>query len=166
MGLTFDLKGDAYDKLNKIIAACNDGKPAMNTIGRVLSNRIRLGFKNSKSPYGDVWKPINKEYRDGQPLRDTGRLLGSINHWASKDLVKIGTDKDIIYAKIHQFGGVIRPRTAKTLRFFIGNRMILANKVVIPARPYMPIVGNDVVLPQDWLKATVRALQDHIESQL
>ena len=164
MGLTFDLKGDAYDKLNKIIAACNDGKPAMNTIGRVLSNRIKLGFKNSKSPYGDTWKPIT--YRQGQPLRDTGRLLASIGYNAEKDNVKIGTEDGIIYAKIHQFGGVIRPRTAKTLRFFIGNRVIFAKQVVIPARPYMPIVGNDVVLPQDWLKATIKALQDHIESQL
>lgn len=164
MGLTFDLKGDAYAKLDKIIAACSDGKPAMNTIGRVLSSRIRLGFKNSQSPYGNPWKPIT--YRQGQPLRHTSHLLGSINHNSTKDNVTIGTDKDIIYAKIHQFGGVIRPRTAKTLRFFIGNRMILASKVIIPARPYMPIVGNDVVLPQDWLKATVKALQDHIESQL
>lgn len=164
MGLTFNLTGDAYDKLDKIIAACGDGKPAMNTIGRVLSSRIRLGFKNSQSPYGNPWKPIT--YRQGQPLRDTGRLLASIGYRAQKDNVSVGTDGQIIYAKIHQFGGVIRPRTAKTLRFFIGNRMILASKVIIPARPYMPIVGNDVVLPQDWLKATVKALQDHIESQL
>ena len=164
MAITFDLTGDAYDKLNKIIAACNDGKPAMNTIGRVLSNRIRLGFKNSKSPYGDRWKPIT--YRQGQPLRDTGRLLASIGYNAEKDNVTIGTEDRLNYAKINQFGGDIRPRTAKTLRFFIGNRMILTDKAVIPARPYMPIVGNEVLLPQDWLKATVRALQDHIESQL
>lgn len=164
MAITFDLTGDAYDKLNKIIAACNDGKPAMKTIGRVLSNRIRLGFKNSKSPYGDRWKPIT--YRQGQPLRDTGRLLASIGYNAEKDNVTIGTEDGLIYAKIHQFGGVIRSRTAKTLRFFIGNRMILTDKAVIPARPYMPIVGNEVLLPQDWLKATVKALQDHIESQL
>jgi phage gpG-like protein len=164
VAITFDLTGDAYDKLNKIIAACNDGKPAMKTIGRVLSNRIRLGFKNSKSPYGDRWKPIT--YRQGKPLVNNSHLLSSIGHNAEKDNVTIGTDKDIIYAKIHQFGGVIRPRTAKTLRFFIGNRMILTDKAVIPARPYMPIVGNEVLLPQDWLKATVKALQDHIESQL
>lgn len=164
MGLTFDLKGDAYDKLNKIIAACDNNKPAMNTIGRVLANRIRLGFKNSTSPYGDKWKPIT--YRQGQPLRDTGRLLSSIGYNAENDSVSIGTDGQIVYAKIHQFGGVIRPRTAKTLRFFIGNRAIFANQVVIPSRLFMPIVGNDVVLPQDWLKATVKALQDHIESQL
>lgn len=162
MGLTFDLKGDAYDKLDKIIAACSDGKPAMTTIGRVLSNRIKLGFKNSKSPYGDTWKPL--KYRDGQPLRDKGLLQNSITYNAESDSVSIGTNA--IQAKVQNFGAVIKPRTAKTLRFFIGNRAVFAKQVVIPARPYMPIVGNDVVLPQDWLKATVRALQDHIESQL
>lgn len=164
MGLTFDLKGDAYDKLNKIIAACDNGEPAMATIGRVLSTRIRLGFRTSKSPYGDKWKPIT--YRQGQPLKNTSHLLSSIGHNPTKNSVTIGTDKDIIYAKIHQFGGVIRPRTAKTLRFFIGNRMILTDKAVIPARPYLPIKNNEVLLPQDWLKATIKALQDHIESQL
>lgn len=164
MALTFELKGDAYDKLNKIIAACDNTKPAMNTIGRVLANRIRLGFKKSTSPYGDKWKPIT--YRQGQPLRDTGRLLASIGYRAQKDNVSVGTDGQIIYAKIHQFGGVIRPRTAKTLRFFIGNRLVFANKAVIPARPYLPIVNNDVLLPQNWLNATVKALFDHIEKPL
>lgn len=164
MGLTFDLKGDAYAKLDKIIAACDDSKPAMTTIGRVLSDRIRLGFRTSKSPYGEAWKPIT--YRQGKPLVNNAHLLSSIGHHATKNSVTIGTDEDIIYAKIHQFGGVIRPRTAKTLRFFIGNRMILTDKAVIPARPYLPIKDNEVLLPQDWLKATVKALQDHIESQL
>ena len=78
MAITFDLTGDAYDKLNKIIAACNDGKPAMNTIGRVLSSRIRLGFKNSQSPYGDRWKPIT--YRQGQPLRQLFMVWGVAHH--------------------------------------------------------------------------------------
>lgn len=162
MGLTFDLKGDAYDKLDKIIAACNDGKPAMTTIGRVLTNRIKLGFKNGRSPYGDTWKPL--KYRDGQPLRDKGLLQNSITYNAESDSVSIGTNA--IQAKVQNFGAVITPRTAKTLRFFIGNRAIFAKQVVIPSRLFMPIVGNDVVLPQDWLKATVKALQDHIESQL
>jgi phage gpG-like protein len=164
MGLTFDLKGDAYDKLNKIIAACNDGKPAMTTIGRVLSNRIRLGFKNSTSPYGDKWKPIT--YRQGQPLRDTGRLLSSIGYNAENDSVSIGTDGQIVYAKIHQFGGVIRPRTAKTLRFFIGNRMILTDKAVIPARPYLPIRNGVVDLPKSWFDDVTDNLAKHIEKQV
>lgn len=164
MGLTFDLKGDAYDKLNKIIAACDDTQKAHDVIGNKIANRIRLGFRTSKSPYGEAWKPIT--YRQGKPLVNNAHLLSSIGHHATKNSVTIGTDEDIVYAKIHQFGGVIRPRTAKTLRFFIGNRMILTDKAVIPARPYLPIKDNEVLLPQDWLKATVKALQDHIESQL
>jgi len=162
VAITFNLKGNAYASLDKIIAACSDGKPAMATIGRVLTNRIKLGFKNSTSPYGDAWKPL--KYRDGQPLRDKGLLQNSITYNAESDSVSIGTNA--IQAKVQNFGAVIRPRTAKTLRLFIGNRAVFVKQVVIPSRLFMPIVGNDVVLPQDWLKATVRALQDHIESQL
>lgn len=162
MGLTFDLKGDAYAKLDKIIAACNDGKPAMTTIGRVLSTRIKMGFDKSTSPYGDKWAAL--KYRSGRPLINTADLQNSITYNADNNSVAIGTNKT--QSRVQNFGAVITPRTAKTLRFFIGNRAVFAKQVVIPARPYMPIVGNDVVLPQDWLKATVKALQDHIESQL
>lgn len=162
MGLTFDLKGDAYDKLNKIIAACDNNKPAMATIGRVLSTRIKNGFKIGKSPYGDTWKPL--KYRDGQPLRDKGLLQNSITYNAESDSVSIGTNA--IQAKVQNFGAVITPRTAKTLRFFIGNRMIFSKKVVIPARPYLPIENNQVLLPTEWHNATVKALYNHIEKQL
>lgn len=162
MAITFNLTGDAYEKLDKIIAACGDGKPAMNTIGRVLSNRIKLGFKNSTSPYGDKWAAL--KYRNGQPLVDKGILRNSIAYNADNDSVAVGTNQ--IQARMQHFGAVITPRTAKTLRFFIGNRAVFAKQVIIPARPYMPIVGNDVLLPQDWLNATIKALQDHITSQL
>lgn len=162
MAITFNLTGDAYEKLDKIIAACSDGKPAMNTIGRVLSNRIKLGFKNSKSPYGQKWKPLIS--RQGQPLVNTGRLRESITYIADDHSVQVGTN--LIQAKVHQFGAVIRPRTAKTLRFMIGNRVIYTDKAVIPARPYLPILNNSVVLPDSWFNATVKEIQKHIERGL
>lgn len=164
MGLSFELKGDAYDKLAKIIAACDNSKPAFDAIGNTLANRIRAGFRYSRTPWGDAWKPIT--YRQGKPLRDTGRLLGSITHNATNGSVRIGTDGDLVYTKIHQFGGVITPRTAKTLRFFIGNKMILTDKAVIPARPYLPIKNMAVDLPTAWFDDVVRNLEKHIEKQV
>lgn len=61
---------------------------------------------------------------------------------------KVGT-REIVYARIHEYGGIIRPKIAKALRFPIvpggvGIRQIPKNakwvttqKVVIPARPYV-----------------------------
>lgn len=164
MGLSYELKGDAYDRLSKIIAACDNSKPAFDAIGNTLTNRIRMGFRLSRSPWGDSWKPIT--YRQGKPLRDTGRLLASITHNAINGSVSIGTDGDIPYAKIHQFSGVITPRTAKTLRFFIGNRIIFTDRVVIPARPYLPIRNGVIDLPQSWSDDVADNLAKHIENKL
>lgn len=49
----------------------------------------------------------------------------------SKYSAKIGTD--IIYAAIHEFGGEIRPKRAKFLRFQIDGKWVMTKKVIIKA---------------------------------
>lgn len=44
---------------------------------------------------------------------------------------------NIIYGRIHELGGIIRPRAGKYLRFKIGEKWITASQVRIPARPYL-----------------------------
>ncbi len=63
-----------------------DLAPAFREIGSSLVDEIKLGFAEGRSPYGAPWKPLspatqaaNKGRRlGGQPLRDTGKLMGSI----------------------------------------------------------------------------------------
>jgi phage gpG-like protein len=43
----------------------------------------------------------------------------------------------VVYAAIHEFGGVITPIRAKALHFVIDGKHILTQRVVIPARPYL-----------------------------
>lgn len=43
----------------------------------------------------------------------------------------------VIYARIQEFGGEIRPKNAKRLRFVSGGTVHWATKVEIPARPYL-----------------------------
>jgi len=48
-----------------------------------------------------------------------------------------------IYAAIHQYGGVIRPKTAKRLSWVgPGGKRIFAMKVTIPPRPFFPVLGD------------------------
>jgi len=49
--------------------------------------------------------------------------------------VMVGTD--VVYARIHEFGGVITPRQARFLAFEIEGQLIFAKRVHMPARPYM-----------------------------
>jgi phage gpG-like protein len=47
----------------------------------------------------------------------------------------IGTD--VVYARIQELGGTIRPKHGRWLVFEIDGEIIFARSVTIPARPYM-----------------------------
>lgn len=50
-------------------------------------------------------------------------------------IVKVGPK--VKYGAIHEFGGVIRPKRKKALRFMINGEFVTVKSVRIPARPYM-----------------------------
>lgn len=57
----------------------------------------------------------------------------------------IGTD--VIYARIQELGGTIRPRHGQWLVFEIDGETIFARSVTIPARPYMRPGFDEAVFP-------------------
>lgn len=54
-----------------------------------------------------------------------------VNEWAGR----VGSP--VVYAAIHQFGGIIRPVKSKYLVFQIDGRWIRTKKVVMPAREWL-----------------------------
>ena len=83
--------------------------------------------------------------------------VGSIVHRFGKDFVEWGTN--VLYAAIHQLGGTIRPKTAKRLRFTIGDQVVFARQVTIPPRPFVGVDNDD--------RAEIRQiLVDHLEDSL
>ncbi len=81
-------------------------------------------------------------------IRSQGLILTSnlINSVGVKETVVRGNIayslvgvQGVIYGRIHEYGGVIKPKTAKVLSWVdrrTGER-VFANRVTIPARPYM-----------------------------
>ena len=67
--------------------------------------------------------------------------------------------RDVVYARIHELGGVIKARTARALRFFIGGRFVQVRQVTMPARPYLRPAA-DVEYPK--LAARIRR---HLDGQ-
>ncbi|MCK4260435.1 MAG: HK97 gp10 family phage protein [Halanaerobiales bacterium] len=67
----------------------------------------------------------------------TGKLKRSIQIDRSdiNDL-SVGVGTNVSYAGIHEFGGVIKVKTAEKLKFKIGNYWRTAKSVIIPARPF------------------------------
>jgi len=79
--------------------------------------------------------------------RRSGRLRGSITTEVSATPTGVegALGTNVIYARIHEKGGVIRPKVADALRFMVpGVGWRTAQKVVIPPRPFMrpSVAGN------------------------
>lgn len=119
--------------------------PAMDAIGAEITENVRLGFTVSEDPWGARWAPLKR--RQGQPLRDTGKLMNSINHRAQADSVVIGPADKAEKALLHQFG----------------SRKASGRGSGVPARPYMPIRNGQVDLPEDWSRSIIDILTAHLE---
>lgn len=92
---------------------------------------------------------------------DSGDLTNSITvekaeKTATSASVNIGPA--MIYAAIHEFGGVIRARAARGLHFIVNGQHRVAQAVVIPARPYLrPAVDEHLPEIQTAIEASLRA---------
>jgi phage gpG-like protein len=77
--------------------------------------------------------------RPGKLQRLTGRLRGNIAHREklSGDRVTGILGTNVIYGRIHELGGEIRPKTAQYLKFQINGRWKSVRKVTMPARPFL-----------------------------
>ncbi len=160
-GFTFKLlDGGASRMLRALEKASQDLAPAFAVIGSRIASRVRLCFKLGIDPWGSPWAKL--KFRKGQPLKDTGRLRSSVVSKPDSTGVTVGTN--LIQAPVHQFGATIVPVKAKRLVFpGPGGGLIFAKKVVIPARPFLPLQGNQVVLPAEWSASVVSALRTYFK---
>ncbi len=135
-------------------------------MSRVLAQEayrlIEKGFQAKRDPYGRAWPDLTS--RTGMPLQKDGHLLSGLapkadEHGFTVTSVHPG-------AAVHQYGAVIRPKNGKALAFNVETGMrvfskvggkplkkpvattgrVFAQKVTIPARPYMP----EGELPPSW----------------
>lgn len=105
----------------------------MDAIGALGVSQTQRRIASEKtSPDGEAWQPNR---RGGSILVLEGHLLGSIDHEASAEQASWGSP--LVYAAIHQMGGVIKAKNGKRLRFTIGNQEFFPASVTIPARPYL-----------------------------
>lgn len=151
---------------------------AVDAFARVLRTRIQMGFRTARSPHGAPWRRLNPFFRVGQPLRNTGRLYGSIQARRVGDAVVVGTnlrtpDGHHNLGAIHQFGAVVVPREGPGATYrgrLLGpiptaNRgFVFLKSAIIPARPFMPIdAGGRVNLPPAWATASLQAMARAME---
>ncbi len=128
--------------LAQMAARAADMTPALRGIGEYLRDASEGRFVSQTAPDGTPWRPLNDDYRKEKATNQDKILTlnGYLRnlHWdASAEEVLVGSNLE--YAAIHQFGGVIKPKTAKALAF--GGRVV--SQVTIPAREYLGVSDVD-----------------------
>lgn len=99
----------AFNRLLRRLPAGGDTTPAMQSMARVLKTGAQLRFRSERAPDGTGWEPSRRAKEEGgQTLSLTRRLRNSITAAHSATEASVGTN--VVYAAIHQFGGVIRAK--------------------------------------------------------
>lgn len=140
----------------------SDLKPALSAVGALIKESIRTNFARGGRP--SPWKAIKN--REGQPLRDTGRLMNSITRQATASEVRVGTN--VVYAAVQHLGakrGSFGTKMAtvkqhsRTMQVVFGRRLKTPKTVTvgthqrrmalpwgdIPARPFMMVQDDDIL---------------------
>ena len=130
----------ALAELDRLIRAAASGRRMrllLETLGRTGAETARDRIKRGgPAPDGAAWAPRSLLNRSRKPLLNRAGDLGdSVASTATSRTARWGTNR--VYARIHQLGGVVRPRRRRALRFEQGGRPIFARRVTIPARPYL-----------------------------
>lgn len=104
----------ALEKLRLGLPLGGRMKPTFEAMGRVLKTGAQLRFRTATGPDGKAWeKSWRAKTEGGQTLSLTRRLRNSLSYQATESSVAVGTN--VVYAAIHQFGGVIRAKAGPFL---------------------------------------------------
>ncbi|GDO99290.1 phage virion morphogenesis protein [Escherichia coli] len=129
--------------LQALETAATDMTPAMRKIAGTLLSQTQQNFEEEGRP---AWEPsLAAQERQGQTLQDSRRLYSSVSTVYDSRSAGVGTN--LVYAAIHQFGGEAGRRHAVTL----------------PARPYLPLTGDDGLQPEAE-RAVLDTIVRHLES--
>lgn len=130
--------------LSGLTQALGDLRPLLKNIGGHVQATTIDRFPLQVSPGGVPWAALNPLYaatkKGPGTLRETNRLADII-YQVAEDMVLVGTNA--VYARIHQFGGIIKPKTAAALVFSLGGRIVHAMSVKMPKREFLGLTDAD-----------------------
>jgi phage gpG-like protein len=140
---------EVTNALNNLSRRVNNLTPALDDIGDALVQNIQLNLGDGKTPWGEPFKPLKKPRRRGSgigdiPLNDTRQhIYNAITHAVFGDSLSIGMINNAPIGEVHQFGSEAKG---------------------IPARPFLPIHGNSVILPNDWENEVTSIISHYLEN--
>ncbi len=150
------------DAMAKIDALADlDRHELMDSLGRLVQRQTRRRIETEKTaPDGSDWKPN----RAGSSILYASHTLAqSIDYITTQTEVHVGSP--LVYAAIHQFGGVIKAKNAKALRWFApgGNgQPSFAQSVTIPARPYLGMSADNIEEAEEVVTGFINEVLGHV----
>lgn len=154
-----DGMADAMAKISALIDL--DRHELMDSLGRLVQRQTRRRIETEKTaPDGSDWKPN----RAGSSILYASHTLAqSIDYITTQTEVHVGSP--LVYAAIHQFGGVIKAKNAKALRWFApgGNgQPSFAQSVTIPARPYLGMSADNIEEAEEVVTGFINEVLGHV----
>lgn len=155
----------AIQKLTGIASQLQHPRKLYGVLGETLKKIHADRFKAEISPDGKKWQPLSPITREikgnDQILKQGGYLSQKTAYNYDDNRLEFGSDAK--YARLHQFGGIIRPKKSKQLKFGKGNNTVYAKQSKIPARPWLGVNAQD---KQKLLKKATTLLQRQIDQNL
>lgn len=124
----------AQSTLAQLLRNASNSRVIMQELAKELETMTADNFENEVFG-GQAW--VRKAFGNGKTLSDTGELKDSVTSSATSHTASVGTN--MIYARIHHFGGIIRPKNHSHLVFATPNGFAKVKSVTLPARPFLPI---------------------------
>lgn len=151
-------------RLAALAAANGDLSELMDGIGLYLESSTIERFDTETAPDGSKWTPSRRaREQGGKTLTDRGQLKSSIAHRSSATEAEVGTN--LIYARIHQMGGTIRPKNGEYLTVALpgGLGFRRVSEVIMPARPFLGLSDEDeeeiLALAEDYERGAVPEIE-------
>lgn len=143
-GVSFELTGaeEALAKLGTAADRMDHALPLFDAIGAMLVTSTQQRFETETDPSGTPWPASLRAKTDGgKTLTDSAHLRNSMTHEPDDTGVMVGTN--VIYAAIHQLGGVIRAKSAEFLHFISGGEDVFVKSVTMPQRAFLGLDDAD-----------------------
>jgi len=140
-------RNDISPALSRLAATAKNPTAVLRAMGTTFKSITEGNFSSFGAAYRPkVWPP--KRDPDGQPsiLQKSTTLAKSFHLEVTAKSATLSTPAK--YAAIHQFGGIIRPKSKKFLSWLDSKgERVFAKMVTIPARPFFPVL-NDKLTPK------------------
>lgn len=155
-GVSINLFDQLGPALQRAVDALGDLSKPMAEISVDWLESTRSRFNQQIDPMGVPWKPRRDADNTNPLLVERGDLRNQLDNASGPDFAEVGvqaTGGPAIYARIHNEGGMIRPKSGRALRTPFGTFA----QIVIPKRQFVGASDSDQA-------NAVEVLTQHLQS--